>query len=90
MKLSLKTPLNSNQIFYGMELEHIKVFFIQKKIIRLMAGTKKGASCRELFKKFNILLLASKFLLSLLSSVVKHRKILNKLRYPQCKYKKQI
>jgi hypothetical protein len=35
-----------------------------------MAGTKRRASCRELFKKFNILPLASEFLLLLLSFVV--------------------
>jgi hypothetical protein len=35
-----------------------------------MAGSKRRASYRELFKKFNILPLASKFLLSLLSFVV--------------------
>jgi hypothetical protein len=47
-----------------------------------MAGTKRRASCRELFKKFNILPLASEILLSLSSSVVNNRKISNKLRYP--------
>jgi hypothetical protein len=31
-----------------------KVFYIQKRIIRIMAATKRRASCRELFKKFNI------------------------------------
>jgi hypothetical protein len=35
-----------------------------------MEGTKRRASCRELFKKFNILPLSSEFLLSLLSFVV--------------------
>jgi hypothetical protein len=35
-----------------------------------MTGTKRKASCRELFKKFNILSLSSEFLLSLLSFVV--------------------
>jgi hypothetical protein len=35
-----------------------------------MTGTKRRASCTELFKKFYILPLASKFLLSLLSFVV--------------------
>jgi hypothetical protein len=35
-----------------------------------MEGTKRRASCRELFKKCNILPLASKFLFSLLSFVV--------------------
>jgi hypothetical protein len=47
-----------------------KVFYIQKKIIRTMAGTKRSASCRELFNKFNFLPLASEFLLSLLSFVM--------------------
>jgi hypothetical protein len=35
-----------------------------------MAGSKRRASCGELFRKFNILPLASEFLLSLLSFVV--------------------
>jgi hypothetical protein len=35
-----------------------------------MTGTRRRASCRELFKKFNILPLACEFLLSLLSFVV--------------------
>jgi hypothetical protein len=57
-------------IFWGNSTDNKKVFYTQKKIIRKMAGTKRRASCRELFKKFNILPLASKFLLLLLSSFV--------------------
>jgi hypothetical protein len=38
-----------------------------------MAAAKWKASCRELFKKFNILPLATKFLLSLLSFVVDNK-----------------
>jgi hypothetical protein len=47
-----------------------KYFYIQKKIFTIMASTKRRASGRESFKKFNILPLASEFLLSLLSFVV--------------------
>jgi hypothetical protein len=47
-----------------------KVFNNQERIIRIMVATKRRASYRELFKKFNILPLASKFLLSLLLFVV--------------------
>jgi hypothetical protein len=36
--------------FWGNATDSKKVFYVQKKIIK-MAGTKKGASCRELFKK---------------------------------------
>jgi hypothetical protein len=57
-------------IFWVNSTDSKKVFYIQKKIIRIMAGTKRRASCRELFKKLDILLLASEFLLSLLSFVV--------------------
>jgi hypothetical protein len=56
--------------FWGNSTDSKKVFYIQKRIIRIMAGTKRRASCRKLFKKFNILPLASEFLLSLLSFVV--------------------
>jgi hypothetical protein len=35
-----------------------------------MTGVKRRVSCRELFKKFNILPLVSEFLLSLLSFIV--------------------
>jgi hypothetical protein len=57
-------------IFWGNSTDSKKVFYIQKRIIRIMAGAKRRASCRELFKKFNSLPLASEFLLSLLSFVV--------------------
>jgi hypothetical protein len=52
-------------IFWRNLTDSKKVFYIQKKIIRIMAGTKRRASCTELFTKFNILPVASEFLLSL-------------------------
>jgi hypothetical protein len=57
-------------IFWGNSTDSKRVFIIQKKINRIMAGVKRTVSCRELFKKFNILPLAIKFLLSFLSFVV--------------------
>jgi hypothetical protein len=57
-------------IFWGNSTDSKKVFYIKKRIIRIMAGAKRRASYRELFKKFNVLPLASEFLLSLLSFVV--------------------
>jgi hypothetical protein len=57
-------------IFWENSTDSKKIFYIQKKIIRIMAGTKRRDSCRQLFKKFNILPLASTFLLSLSSFVV--------------------
>jgi hypothetical protein len=52
-------------IFWGNSMDSKKVFYIQKKILRIMAGAERRASCREMFKKFNILPLVSEFLLSL-------------------------
>jgi hypothetical protein len=57
-------------VFGENSMESKKVFYIQKRIIRIMAGAKRRASCRELFKNFNILPPAGEFLLSLLSSIV--------------------
>jgi hypothetical protein len=37
-------------IFWGNSTDSKKLFYIQKKIIRITAGTKRRASCRELFK----------------------------------------
>jgi hypothetical protein len=45
------------------------IYHPKQIIIRIMAGVKRRVSCRELFKKFNMLPLASAFLLSLLSFV---------------------
>jgi len=57
-------------IFGGNSTDSKSLFYIQKKIIGTMAGTKRRASCRELFKKFNILPLAGEYLLSLSSFLV--------------------
>jgi hypothetical protein len=59
-------------IFWGNSTDSKIVFYIQKKIIRKMAGTKRRASCRELFKKCFILPLASEFLPSFLSFVAEN------------------
>jgi hypothetical protein len=53
-------------IVWGNSTDSNKVFYIQKKIIRIMAGVKSRVSCRKLFRKFNILPLASEFILCLL------------------------
>jgi hypothetical protein len=59
------TQMDDMELFSGETQQTAKkVFYIQKKIIRIMAGNKRRVSCRELFKKFNILPVASKFLLS--------------------------
>jgi hypothetical protein len=59
-------------ILGGNSTDGKNVFYIQKKIIRIMASVKRRASHKELFTK--IFPLASKFLLSILSFVVNMQK----------------
>jgi len=47
-------------------LESSTVLYL-KKCVRIMAGAKSEVSCRELFKKYNILPLSIKYLISILS-----------------------
>ena len=52
-------------IFWGNTLYSSKIFRIQKKAIRIMEGCQNRVSCRNLFKKFEILPLISQYILSL-------------------------
>jgi hypothetical protein len=64
--------LSYGLIFWGNSTDINKVFYIQKKIIRIMAGVKIRVSCRKLFRKFNVLPLPSEFVLCLVSFVVEN------------------
>jgi hypothetical protein len=48
-----------------------KIFTLQKKIIRLMAGVKPRNSCKNLFKRLEILTLPCKYIFSLMNFIVK-------------------
>jgi len=60
-------------IFLG-NLSHSSIIFrIQKKAIRIMEGCGNRVSCRNLFKKLQILPMASQYILSLLMFVVQNK-----------------
>jgi hypothetical protein len=59
-------------IFWGSSHYSDNIFKIQKRTIRVMMNVGNRASCRELFKKLNILPLHSQYILSLLLFVVKN------------------
>jgi hypothetical protein len=48
-------------------------YCFKKKSIRIMTGVKRRVSCRELFKEFKILPLATEFLFSLLLFFVNNK-----------------
>jgi hypothetical protein len=46
----------------GNAADTIKLFYIKRKTIRIMAGSKRRVSCKELFRKSDVLTHASGFL----------------------------
>ena len=60
-------------IFLGNSTHAIKIFRMQKKIIRIMTKSNNRSPCRQLFKKLEIISLQSQHILSLLSFVVQNK-----------------
>jgi hypothetical protein len=64
-------------IFCGNSPDSIKIFRLQKKIIRIMMHCRSRDSCRKLFPNLEILPLPSQYILSLLLFMIRKR---NQLR----------
>ena len=60
-------------MFWGGYGKSIKIFRLQKKVIRLITGAHKRESCRPIFKKFQILTLASLYIFEMLCFLKKHQ-----------------
>jgi hypothetical protein len=60
-------------MFWGGEGKSVKLFRLQKKVIRLITGEHKRESCRHTFKKFHLLTLASLYILEGLYSIKKYQ-----------------
>jgi len=54
----------------------IKIFRMQKRIVRIMTGCKNRVSCRNLFRRLEILSFASQYILLLMLFVVKNKNLL--------------
>jgi len=52
-----------------------KIFTLQKKIIRIMAGAQPRTSCRSLFKQLEILSVSCQYTLSLMKLIVNNQEI---------------
>ena len=59
--------------FWGNSPHNVKVFRIQKRIIRIMSGCKQRVSCRKLFRRLEILPLAFQYILLLMLFVIKNK-----------------
>jgi hypothetical protein len=65
--------MNYGLLFWGSSTERIKVFKLQKKMIRIMMGYNSNQSCRDLFVKLRILPLLSQNIISLLLFLNKNK-----------------
>ena len=53
----------------------IKMFRIQKRIVRIMMVCKNGVSCRNVFRRLEILTFLSQYILLLILFVVKNKNL---------------
>ena len=68
------SAMNYGIMFWGNSSHSPMIFRLQKKEIRIMEGCGNRSSCRNLFKKLEILTLMSQYILSLLMFVVQNKK----------------
>jgi hypothetical protein len=63
--------VNYGLIFWGNSSHSVKMFKLQKNIIRIITGCRSRCSCRDLIKNLKILPLQSQYILSLFLLVFK-------------------
>ena len=61
-------------IFQGNSTHAYQVFKLQKRVVRVMSGVGPRSSCRNLFRKFNILPVACQYILPLMLFLVGNKK----------------
>ena len=59
--------------FWGTSPHSKKIFQMQKRIVRIMMGCRRLASCRNLFKNLKILPLMSQYIFSITMFIIKHK-----------------
>jgi hypothetical protein len=60
-------------ILWGNSFDSKKVFTLQKEIVRIMVGIKPQNSCRDLFKRLQILPLPFEYIFSLLNFIISNQ-----------------
>jgi hypothetical protein len=71
------TIVSYDIIFWGNSSQNKIIFKIKKRIIRVIMNSSSRNCCCDLFKKLNILLPQSQYLISLLLFVIKNRDYLD-------------
>ena len=63
---SFYSVTNYGLIFWGNSSDSNKIFLAQKKIVRIMTGSRPKTSCKPLFQSLGILTITSQYILSLM------------------------
>jgi len=74
------TIMSYGVIFWGQSPDSLKVFLLQKRVIRIMMGCGGRDSCRRLFVELGILTLPSQYIFCLLLFVVKNKKLFSSIK----------
>jgi len=61
--------------FWGNSPHVMKIFRMQKRIVKIMMGYKNRVSCRNLFRKLEVLPFVSQYILLLMLFVVKNKNL---------------
>jgi hypothetical protein len=67
--------LNYGTLFWGNSSYSVRVFRIQKRIIRVMTNSARRALCHSLFRKLGILLLQAQYILSISMFIITNREL---------------
>ena len=76
---TFNSVINYGLPFWGNSPHRKRLFGMQKRIVRIMMGCRRSASCTNLFRKLKILPLTSQYILSTMMFIVnnKHQFIVN-------------
>ena len=67
----LHSIIKYGKMFWGNSSKSGKIYTLQKKIIRIMAGAQAKTSCKSLFKLYKILPVPCQYILSFMNSIRK-------------------
>jgi len=68
-----RSVINYGIIFWGNSSESNKIFLAQKKIVRIMTGSRPKTSCKLLFQSLGILTITSQYILSLMKFLLQNQ-----------------
>jgi hypothetical protein len=70
---NFQSSLRYGIIFWGGGSESKPIFKLEKRVIRIISGASKYASCRQIFKDYNILTVSPLYMLELIYFIKKYK-----------------